>query len=74
MRYSGTLNDDSGRNVVQENYYQVSGGKLCIAHMGLVIQEKETNMEAIVMRIEELGKAIVALQKLESVLSRIAPK
>ncbi len=39
-----------------------------------IVQEKETNMEAIVMRIEELGKAIVALQKLESVLSRIAPK
>ena len=46
VRYSGTLNDDSGRNVVQENYYQVSGGKLCIAHMGLVIQEKETNTAA----------------------------
>ena len=39
-----------------------------------VIKEKEANMEAIVMRIEELGKAIVSLQKLESVLSRIAPK
>ena len=38
------------------------------------IKEKEANMEAIVMRIEELGKAIVTLQKLESVLSRIAPK
>ena len=46
VRYSGTLNDDSGRNVVQENYYQVSGGKLCIAHTGLVIQEKETNTAA----------------------------
>ena len=39
-----------------------------------VVKEKEANMEAIVMRIEELGKAIVSLQKLESVLSRIAPK
>lgn len=38
------------------------------------VKEKEANMEAIVMRIEELGKAIVSLQKLESVLSRIAPK
>lgn len=38
------------------------------------VREKEANMEAIVMRIEELGKAIVSLQKLESVLSRIAPK
>ncbi len=46
VRYSGTLNDDSGRNVVQENYYQVSGGNLCIAHTGLVIREKETNTAA----------------------------
>lgn len=38
------------------------------------VKEKEANMEAIVMRIEELGKAIISLQKLESVLSRIAPK
>ena len=39
-----------------------------------LIQEKESNMEAIVMRIEELGKAIETLQQLESVLSRIASK
>ena len=37
-----------------------------------LIEDKETNMEAIVMRIEELGSAIVTLQKLESVLSKIA--
>lgn len=37
-----------------------------------LIEEKETSMEAIVMRIEELGKAIATLQKLESALSRIA--
>lgn len=39
-----------------------------------LIQSKETNMEAIVMRIEELGNAIVTLQKLESSLTRIAGK
>ena len=39
-----------------------------------LIKDKETNMEAIVMRIEELGSAIVTLQKLESVLSKIANK
>lgn len=39
-----------------------------------LIENKETNMEAIIMRIEELGNAIVTLQKLESVLSRIASK
>jgi hypothetical protein len=39
-----------------------------------MIENKETNMEAIVMRIESLNNAIESLQRLESVLSRIAPK
>lgn len=39
-----------------------------------LIENKETNMEAIVMRIEELGSTIVTLQKLESVLSKIASR
>lgn len=38
------------------------------------ITDKETNIAAIMMRIEELGKAIITLQRLESTLSKIASK
>ena len=37
VQYTGTLNDGSGRSVIQENYYQVSSGNLRISHTGLVI-------------------------------------
>ena len=39
-----------------------------------LIEDKETNMEAIVMRIESLSSAIATLERLESVLSRISAK
>lgn len=39
-----------------------------------VLDEKEPTMEAIVMRIEELGKALVTLQKLESAISKLSAK
>lgn len=38
-----------------------------------LIEDKETNMEAIVMRIEALSSAIASLQRLESSLSRLTP-
>lgn len=39
-----------------------------------VISSKETNIEAIVMRIEEMSKAISALQRLEVSISKISGK
>lgn len=39
-----------------------------------LIEDKEANMEAIVMRIDSLSSAIAALERLESVLSRISSK
>lgn len=39
-----------------------------------VISSKETNIEAIVMRIEEMSKAIATLQRLEASISKISGK
>lgn len=60
-----TLNT-SLKDVGQTNEYVQKAVKL--------IEEKETNMEAIVMRIESLSSAIATLERLESVLSRISAK
>ena len=54
------------KDVGQTNEYIQKAVKL--------IEDKETNMEAIVMRIESLSSAIATLERLESVLSRISAK
>lgn len=45
-----------------------------VGRIAKLIEDKETSMEAILMRIESLNSAIASLQKLESALSRITPK
>ena len=75
------MSDDDLNEKVEKELVEVESGLKSVGKTNesvekviSVVKEKEANMEAIVMRIEELGKAIVSLQKLESVLSRIAPK
>ena len=76
MQNAHDLNEkvEKGLGTVGESLKSVGKTNENIEKVIDIIESKETNMEAIVMRIEELGNAIVALQNLESVISRLAAK
>lgn len=64
---------EKGINEANESLKAVGQTNDNVGKIIKLIEDKETNMEAIVMRIEALSSAIASLQRLESSLSRLTP-
>ncbi len=45
VQYRGTLKEDPAKEVLQENYYQASGGELRLSHTALVILDPSSGKE-----------------------------
>ncbi len=70
------LNESTDKALVAIDNNLKSVGKTNenVARIARLVEDKESNMEAIIMRIEELGKTLITLQKLEAALTKITSK
>ena len=65
---------DKSLDAIDKSLKSVEKTNENVGRIAKVVEDKEQTMEAIVMRIEELGQALVTLQKLESAISKLSAK
>ncbi len=65
---------DKSLDAIDKSLKSVEKTNENVGRIAKVVEDKEQTMEAIVMRIEELGQALVTLQKLESAIAKLSAK